>query len=620
MAGMIPEDVIDDVRTSVDIADVVGRYVQLRKAGKNLFGVCPFHDEKTPSFSVSESKQIFHCFSCGRGGNVFKFLMDLENLSFPESVRRVAEFGNIPLDQSYFKSTRKSSYTIEQSALIDLYEKASELFSHILLNTKLGEDALQYLKKRGMTEDDIKNFDIGFAAPEDNLLLSFFKEHKIDQHLMAESGLFIESENQTLRDRFFNRIIFPIKDTNGKIVAFSGRSLVKDKNHPKYLNSPETSIFNKGKVLYNFSQARSEIIQKKTVILYEGFMDVIAAHRAAVKNGIATMGTSLTEDHINAIKRVADRVIICFDGDAPGQKAIARAIELLRQSSDLQISVVFIPDNLDPDEYVNQRGTAAFQNLMQQTGESSTSFLLKYDRTGLNLANENDQLEYLKRALKRISSLKDALEQDLYLNQLSDEFKIDKRDLKDQLRESVADRIAHAPKQFELEASTPPPPPEEMGDQPVFNQNIQKKLSKIDISEYRLLARALNNHDVWLKLQSLPNFYFPNEKLETIYVLASGYLEKNHEYNVADFMDYLKEDELQAVVADIESINLSPEFTEEEIQDYLSVIENFAPLSEQISNVKSDLDEATRLGNKELQQQLTLKLIALYQKQQQLQK
>jgi DNA primase len=317
---------------------------------------------------------------------------------------------------------------------------------------------------------------------------------------------------------------------------------------------------------------------------------------------------------------VADRVIICFDGDAPGQKAIARAIELLRQSSDLQISVVFIPDNLDPDEYVNQRGTAAFQNLMQQTGESSTSFLLKYDRIGLNLANENDQLEYLKRALKRISSLKDALEQDLYLNQLSDEFKIDKRDLKDQLRESVADRIAHAPKQFELEASTPPPPPEEMGDQPVFNQNIQKKLSKIDISEYRLLARALNNHDVWLKLQSLPNFYFPNEKLETIYVLASGYLEKNHEYNVADFMDYLKEDELQAVVADIESINLSPEFTEEEIQDYLSVIENFAPLSEQISNVKSDLDEATRLGNKELQQQLTLKLIALYQKQQQLQK
>ncbi len=618
MAGMIPEDIINDVRTSVDIADVVGRYVQLRKAGKNLFGVCPFHDEKTPSFSVSESKQIFHCFSCGRGGNVFKFLMDLENLSFPDAVRRVAEFSNIPLDQSYFKTAKKSSYSSEQSALIDLYEKASELFSHILLNTKLGEDALKYLKDRGMTEADIKDFDIGFAAPEDNLLLSFFKEHKIDQRLMADSGLFIESENQTLRDRFFNRIIFPIKDANGKIVAFSGRSLVKDPNHPKYLNSPETSIFNKGKVLYNFSQARSEIIQQKTVILYEGFMDVIAAHRASVKNGIATMGTSLTEDHINAIKRVADRVVICFDGDAPGQKAIARAIELLRQSSDLQISVVFIPDNLDPDEYVEQKGIESFQSLMHQTGESSTSFLLKYDRTGLNLANENDQLEYLKKALKRIGSLRDALEQDLYLNQLSDEFDIDKRDLKDQLRESVADRIAHAPNQFELNEQTPPPPvPGE--EQQVFNQNIQKKLSQVDISEYRLLARALNNHDVWLKLQSLPNFYFPTEKLETIYVLASGYLEKNHEYNVADFMDYLKEDELQAVVADIESINLSPEFTEEEIQDYLSVIENVAPLSEQISDVKSDLDEATRLGNKELQQQLTLKLIALYQKQQQLQ-
>jgi DNA primase len=617
MAGMIPEDVIDNVRNSVDITDIVGRYVQLKKAGKNLFGVCPFHDEKTPSFSVSESKQIFHCFSCGRGGNVFKFLMDLENVSFPDAVRRVAEFGNIPLDQGYFKTTKKSTYSSEQGALIELYEQAAELFSHILLNTQLGEEALKYLQDRGMTEADIKDFNIGFAAPEQNLLLSFFQEHGVDQQLMAESGLFTESEDRTLRDRFFNRIIFPIKDANGKIVAFSGRSLVKDKNHPKYLNSPETSIFNKGKVLYNFSQARSEIIQQKTVILYEGFMDVIAAHRASVKNGIATMGTSMTEDHIRAIKRVADRVIICFDGDAPGQKAIARAITLLRQSSDLQISVVFIPDHLDPDEYVKQYGVESFQNLMRQTGESSTSFLLKYDRTGLNLANENDQLEYLKKALGRISNLKDALEQDLYLNQLSEEFSIDKRDLKDQLKESVADRIAHAP-QAPPEPDEQQLPPPGYDDQPVINQNLPKKLSKVDVSEYRLMARALNNHDVWLKLQSLTNFYFRNEKLETIYMLAGGYLERTHEYNAADFMDYLKEGELQAIIADIESINLSPEFTEEEIQDYIDVIENDAPLSEQIDNLKTDLAEATRLGNQELQQQLTLKLIALYQKQQQL--
>lgn len=616
MAGMIPEDVIDNVRTSVDIADVVGRYVQLKKAGKNLFGICPFHDEKTPSFSVSENKQIFHCFSCGRGGNVFKFLMDLENISFPEAIRKVAEFGNVPLDQSYFKQTTKAAYNSNQSALIDLYEQAAELFSHVLLNTKLGEDALKYLKERGLTEDDLKNFNIGFAAPEQDLLLSFFKEHEIDRQLMIESGLFIESEDHELRDRFFNRIIFPIKDANGKIVAFSGRSLVKDPNHPKYLNSPETSIFNKGKTLYNFYQARSEIIQKKTIILYEGFMDVIAAHRANVKNGIATMGTSLTEDHVNAIKRVADRVIICFDGDAPGQKAIARAIELLKNVSDLQISVVFIPDNLDPDEFVKQHGIEAFQDLMNQTGESSTSFLLKYDRTGLNLANENDQLEYLKKALDRISSLKNALEQDLYLNQLSEEFEIDKRDLKDQLRVGVADRIAHAPQPSNL---APPPPSPAFEGQPVVNQNLSKKLTKVEVSEYRLMARALNNHDVWLKLQSLPKFYFPNERLETIYMLADGYLEKNHEYNPADFMDYLKEDDLQSILANLESINLSPDYTEEEIEDYLGVIQNVAPLSDQITDLQADLEEATRLGNQKLQENLTVKLIGLYQKKQQLQ-
>ncbi len=430
MAGMIPEEVIDNVRSAVNIVDVVSRYVQLRKAGKNLFGICPFHDEKTPSFSVSEDKQIFHCFSCGRGGNVFKFLMDLEKISFPEAVRRVAEFGNVPLDDKYVKKSPKSAYSATQSEMIGLYEKAAELYHHVLVNTQLGEKALAYLKKRGITEADMQDFDLGFAPADQDLLLSFLKEQQIDQKQMQDSGLFIETADGSLKDRFFNRIMFPIKDNNGKIVAFSGRSLVKDDQHPKYLNSPETSIFNKGKVLYNFSQARPEIVQKKTVILYEGFMDVIAAHRAQVANGIATMGTSLTEDHVRALKRVASRVVICFDGDEPGQRAIAKAIALIKQTSDLQISVIFIPDNRDPDEYVRDKGVESFQKLMNQTGESSTAFLLKFDRMGLNLANENDQLEYLKKALQRIGELNDALEQDLYLNQLAEEFSIDKRDLK----------------------------------------------------------------------------------------------------------------------------------------------------------------------------------------------
>lgn len=617
MAGMIPEEVIDNVRSAVNIVDVVSRYVQLRKAGKNLFGICPFHDEKTPSFSVSEDKQIFHCFSCGRGGNVFKFLMDLEKISFPEAVRRVAEFGNVPLDDKYVKKSPKSAYSAAQSEMIGLYEKAAELYHHVLVNTQLGEKALAYLKKRGITEADLQDFDLGFAPADQDLLLSFLKEQQIDQKQMQDSGLFIETADGSLKDRFFNRIMFPIKDNNGKIVAFSGRSLVKDDQHPKYLNSPETSIFNKGKVLYNFSQARPEIVQKKTVILYEGFMDVIAAHRAQVANGIATMGTSLTEDHVRALKRVASRVVICFDGDEPGQRAIAKAIALIKQISDLQISVIFIPDNRDPDEYVRDKGIESFQKLMNQTGESSTAFLLKFDRMGLNLANENDQLEYLKKALRRIGELNDALEQDLYLNQLAEEFSIDKRDLKNQLRESVADRIAHTPRQFDPGPAPAPPPTFE--NQVEKTENTSKKLSSVDISQYRLLARALNHHDVWLKLQSLPDFYFPNEQLETIYMLAGGYLAKNQEYDAADFMDYLKEPELQSVVANIESINLSPDYTEEEIEDYISLIKDVAPLSEQISKVKSDLNEATRLGNQELQQQLTLKLISLYQKQQQLQ-
>ena len=231
MAGMIPEEVIDNVRSAVNIVDVVSRYVQLRKAGKNLFGICPFHDEKTPSFSVSEDKQIFHCFSCGRGGNVFKFLMDLEKISFPEAVRRVAEFGNVPLDDKYVKKASKSEYSAAQSEMITLYEKAAELYHHVLVNTQLGEKALAYLKKRGITEAEMEDFELGFAPADQDLLLSFLKEQRVEQKQMQDSGLFIETADGSLKDRFFNRIMFPIKDNNGKIVAFSGRSLVKDDQH-----------------------------------------------------------------------------------------------------------------------------------------------------------------------------------------------------------------------------------------------------------------------------------------------------------------------------------------------------------------------------------------------------
>lgn len=610
MAGSIPEEVVEQVRNSVDIVDVVSRHVQLKKMGKNLFGICPFHEERTPSFSVSEDKQIFHCFSCGRGGNVFRFLMDLENLSFPESVQKVAEFANMQLDQSYFSKSQVEQYSSQQSEQIALYKEAATLYTHILKNTKLGEDALNYLNERGITEDDINIFQIGFA-PSDNLLLEYCKEHNIDYEQMRKSGLFVEDDDGDLHDRFFNRIMFPIKNQLGNVVAFSGRVLEKKENQPKYLNSPESEIFNKGRTLYNFDRVRSLISQKRSIILFEGFMDVIAANRAGTTNGIASMGTSLTTDQVTMIARVSKEVVICYDGDDAGQNAIARAIQLVEQESSLKIRIVFLPDGQDPDEYVKNNGSKSFEQLMASSGESSTAFYLKYDRRGLNLTNENDQVAYIRQSIARISRLGDSIEQDIYLKQLSDEFSIDIGDLKQQMNHVYADQTIR--QNNRNRRSTPVSEGETRLTNAVSTPT--KSLSKVERAERLLLYRALNEHDVWIKLQGTPEFFFPDTNFQTVYVLAGDYLNAHAEYDAASFIDYLKKPEFQRVVADLETINVSDLSSGTEVDDYIRVIKDDAPLSSQIKAATDDLNEAVRLGNQKLQEELTIRLVTLFQQQ-----
>lgn len=317
----IPEDVIEQVRSQVNIVDVVSQYVQLKQSGKNLFGLCPFHEERTPSFSVSEDKQIFHCFSCGRGGNVFKFMMEIENLSFPEAVKKVAEMEHLDVDSKYFTDAAPASReTSEQKQLIELHEQAVKLYHHILINTKMGKSALDYLHHRGVNDETIDLYQLGYA-PQQRLLKPFFDERQADYQLLRKSGLFSETQDGKLRDRFVDRVMYPIRNATGQTVAFSGRLLAKDSDMPKYLNSPETELFNKRKILFNLDLARPNIRSKQPALLFEGFMDVISAYQGGIKSGIASMGTSLTEQQIYDIQRITREVIVCYDGDAPGQKS-----------------------------------------------------------------------------------------------------------------------------------------------------------------------------------------------------------------------------------------------------------------------------------------------------------
>ena len=623
MANRIPEEKVEQVRSAVNIADFIGQYVQLKKAGKNLFGLCPFHEERTPSFSVNEQKQIFHCFSCGRGGNVFSFIMDLENLSFPEAVVKVADFGHIDLPASYTAQSQPAAPKDQQQAdLLKLYSDSAKMYQHILVNTELGEPALKYLHERGLDDETIKTFGIGYA-PANQLLLDFFKEHQTDYQLLRQSGLFIENQAGDLRDRFVDRVLFPIKDASGRVIAFSGRILKKSPNEPKYLNSPETKLFNKRSVLFNFDLARGPIRQQKSVVLFEGFMDVIAAYRSGIQNGVASMGTSLTDEQIYMLERVTDTLYVCYDSDMPGQKATDRALKLLGGNSRLNLGVIQMPDGMDPDEYLRAQGQEKFVQVFEDGKQTPTAFEMQYLKHDLNLQNTPDQLTYLQAVLQQLAQLSSSVEQDLYLNQLVAEFDLDKDDLKQQLRSLVGQQAVRRGGGHSDETQVAPPPaPAPLGPPPatVDGSTNSGPLSRVEKAERLLLYRLLTDHDVWLRVMAIAGFHFVHDSYQQILVYAEAYFKTHNQFDLGNFTDFMTDSDLQPVVTSLEFMDVANESSKEEIADLVNVIMNQQPLVEQINSKKAELMAAKQIGNRDLVQQLTLALIDLYRQQQQVQR
>lgn len=623
MANRIPEEKVEQVRSAVNIADFIGQYVQLKKAGKNLFGLCPFHEERTPSFSVNEQKQIFHCFSCGRGGNVFSFIMDLENLSFPEAVVKVADFGHIDLPASYTAQSQPAAPKDQQQAdLLKLYADSAKMYQHILVNTELGEPALKYLHERGLDDETIKTFGIGYA-PANQLLLDFFKEHQTDYQLLRQSGLFIENQAGDLRDRFVDRVLFPIKDASGRVIAFSGRILKKSPNEPKYLNSPETKLFNKRSVLFNFDLARGPIRQQKSVVLFEGFMDVIAAYRSGIQNGVASMGTSLTDEQIYMLERVTDTLYVCYDSDMPGQKATDRALKLLGGNSRLNLGVIQMPDGMDPDEYLRAQGQEKFVQVFEDGKQTPTAFEMQYLKHDLNLQNTPDQLTYLQAVLQQLAQLSSSVEQDLYLNQLVAEFDLDKDDLKQQLRSLVGQQAVRRGGGHSDEPQVAPPPaPAPLGPPPATVDGSMNSgpLSRVEKAERLLLYRLLNDHDVWLRVMAIASFHFVHDSYQQILVYAEAYFKTHNQFDLGNFTDFMTDSDLQPVVTSLEFMDVADESSKEEVADLVNVIMNQQPLVEQINSKKAELTAAKQIGNRDLVQQLTLALIDLYRQQQQVQR
>ncbi len=608
----IPTDVIDQIRSDVNILDIVGQYVQLHRSGSNWFGLCPFHTEKTGSFSVNEPKQFFHCFSCGRGGNVFKFLMEIEDLTFPEAVYRTAELSRIELDAKYLPQNAGAEDTqSETGKLKRLYAQAGQLYHHILVNTKLGQPALDYLHERGLSDELIAEFQLGYA-PQAEILQAFFHEKKLDDYqTLRKSGLFSEREGEDLAERFNDRIMFPIRDQTGSIIAFSGRLLTPDKKLPKYLNSPEGILFNKRKVLFNFDKAKKTIRHESKVYLFEGFMDVLAAWRAGIKNGVASMGTSLTSEQIYLLEQTASKLYICYDGDLPGRKATKRALELIAPLSKFELGAILLPEKLDPDEYVRKYGPENFKDFVTSHERTELEFYLEYFRVGRNLETESDQLAYITDVLEKVAQVKDPLARDLTLNRLAKEFELDKNNLTSQLQALMQQVQSEQLKQDQANSL-------KRSDKVVYStqqRQEKKRYSPAEQAERLLLYRLLHEHDVFLRIKGLADFSFIHEEYETIFLLADGYFDRYSEYESASFLDFLKDEHLRQIIISLELGDYG-EVNEQEISDCLAFIMQHSPLEEQIKVVKTQLEQAKRLGDAKAIMEQTTKLIELLKKKQ----
>ncbi|MRI02811.1 DNA primase [Lactobacillus reuteri] len=612
----IPRNVIDEIRNSVDIGDVIGRYVQLHQAGKNLIGLCPFHDEKTPSFSVNEEKQFFYCFGCHRSGNVFQFLMELKHIDFVDAVKEIANDSNIKIPEQYVSVPAKPSNN-ENRQLFDLHDKAAKLYHHILVNTPAGQVALNYLKKRGMSEELIEQFGLGYA-PDQRILKPFFQQQKVDYQLLRKSGLFSEDQQGELRDRFIERIMYPIKNGQGQVIAFSGRLIDTSKtNLPKYLNSPETPIFNKRRTLFNFDVARKAARKDGRLYLFEGFMDVISAFAAGIENGIASMGTSFTEEQVAIIGRATKQLDICYDGDQPGQNAIDRAISLVNdhRPNQLQVKVVQLPAGIDPDEYVQKYGPQQFNAYLTNKEETTTEFYLRFLRNGKNLDNQNELMQYLNQALKVIAQVQAPLEEDMYLQRLASEFNLDRQTLKTQLDQLRQQLGIHNQPWIKQQPSLVR---HQQFQQTSEEEHRKVKLSRTELAEQILLRYMLYDREVWMHVTSDHDFHFAHEKYQTLYLLAASYFSENGSYSTADFLDYLDESSLQGTLGQIENLNVDQEVDMWAIDDCIHMIAEQTPLAAQIADKQAQLKEANSLHNTELATQLTIELVKLLKQQQRL--
>ena len=561
--GSIPEDVIQAVLEKTDIVELIGRTVSLAKSGRGFLGLCPFHSEKTPSFNVLPEKRIFHCFGCGVGGNAIRFLMKSEGLSFPEAVRALAESSGVAHDFV----PAPSEMTEEQKEalrLIAANEEAAKFFHFVLGGTEQGQAGYEYLKRRGFSQKLIDEFEIGFAPPLRDSLLQFLQSKGYQANLAERAGL-IASRNDSAEyfDRFRDRVMFPIWDAGGRIVAFNGRAV--GDAQPKYLHSPETPLFQKSKVLYPLHLAKAAIRKSRQAVLFEGMVDVIKAREAGVENGVATLGTALTETHLTLLRRYCDSVLVCYDGDRAGQAAAHKSV-LLCEKVGMKAEVALLPEGKDPDEYIAAHGAEAFLANVIRNPVSSTKYKILYLKKEHTLQDDGSKLAYVRSALRIVAALDSPTEREHYVRDLASETGYAFETLKQEMNE-IRQKVRGQGDKDEIPWNT------DMNEKGSSAQAVPALRPAYYTAERQLLAAMMYSADAAKLVQDKLGGEFHVEAHAAIAAYLYAYYADGKDPNPSGFVGTLHDDALEATASSV-LLSYPPEaFNDLVIEDCLAEVQ-----------------------------------------------
>ena len=554
-------NVINEIRSKVDIVDIVSSYLPLTQKGKNFFGVCPFHDDTNPSMSVSREKQIYRCFSCGASGNVFNFIMDYEHVSFKEALYILSQKTGVEIKGLNIQ--KKSS---KNDKLYEIYELAHKYYQNNM-NSSYAKKAKEYLSNRQIDEKMIQEYKIGLSLDKNDHLTKLLVSKGYNLNVLNDIGL----SNQD-KDVYMNRIMFPLYDLNGRVVGFSGRRYDGIKEN-KYMNTKGTKIFQKGETLYNYHLAREFVRSKNQVIVMEGFMAVIRSKEAGIKNAVGLMGTAMTKEQAALIKRLSDHVILSFDGDEPGRKAcLDNGSEL--EKLGCQVSVVELDHGLDPDDYILKYGKEAFQNLVNNAITLS-DYRIKRLKSNINLNSDLEKTEYIRSVLEETSKIEDEIHREFILKKLAKEFDISYNTLEKRLLSFLKENKEKEQRQEEKKPFTMKAP------------TIKK--DKYYLATYALLYYMLVDKRC-LNYYNEGKINFPNEEERFLASEISYYYQKYGIITPADFYTYLSDKEkLLLVLKKALELDLNQEVTEKELLDDIQTLREYQ-ITQEIKKLKKQME------------------------------